>query len=101
MITVAIGGEPRSDTSIDAMWLAQQINRRRRDGVPVCVVVDIREPGLRMTLRTADCGPGVPGGRRLNETERQVFELWRQHGLDASEFSPGDLIAFLQQVERI
>ncbi len=37
MITVTIAGDARDISQASESWITQQINRRRRDGLSVCV----------------------------------------------------------------
>jgi len=100
MVTVTIGKSSRTDSEIAESWVAEQISRRRRERVPICVTVQIREAGLNMTVRTADCGSGVGGGRPPTSDEQRVFDLWSKLHLDGPDFSAGNLVAFLKQWER-
>lgn len=99
MIVVTIGSDSRSGSEITESWVTQQINRRRRDGAPLCVVVKINESSLNMTLRTVDCPKlGGSGGRPPNADERRVFERWEKLHLSSPDFTGGNLLAFLKQV---
>jgi hypothetical protein len=98
MILVSIAGDERSVQDANADWIVQQIERRRRDGLPVCVVVTIRTSELQMRLATPECGGG--GGRRLpTGSEAGVFGLWSELGLNQSGFAPGKVIAFLRRLK--
>jgi hypothetical protein len=99
MIRVQIGDEERDLASADEQWINQQINRRRADGETVCVRVTINQGGLNMVLATPTCGPGSGGGRRPNHDEQRVFDLWDKRGLAKGEFTGGNVVAFLKQLE--
>jgi hypothetical protein len=63
MITIKIGSEEVTIEQADEGWINQQINRRRREGLAVCVQVNIQEPDVRMTLSTPTCSGNRVGGR--------------------------------------
>jgi hypothetical protein len=101
MVTVRIGNAPeRSIDDLDPSWINQQINRRRDDGTPVCVTIDINDGPRRMRLATCDC-PRGPGSRAPNQFESEIFALWEKHGLNDCSFTGGQLVAFLKQLNRV
>jgi hypothetical protein len=87
--------------NVDEHWINQQINRRREDGLSVCVRVTIKEGDLDMILSTPTCGSGGGGGRPPRPHEKVVFDLWNRRGLNDAHFTGGNLVAFLKQLERI
>jgi hypothetical protein len=104
MIAVKIGANARDFRSVDEVeesWLNRQISGLRDDHHPVCVRVTVNEGPLNMSLTTADCSASDGGSRPPNATEAQAFELWRKLGLDKSEFSGGNLVAFFKQLRRL
>jgi hypothetical protein len=98
--TIQIGGETRALADADESWVTQQVNRRRREGQSVCVVVRIHTSGIDVNLATPACGGGGGGGRLPNTKEQDVIDLWRKHGLNTDDFSGGNLVAFLKQINR-
>ena len=98
-IRVEIAGETRSASEADAQWINQQINRRRRDGLAVCVRVTIEDSAIHLTLSTRGCPVG-DATRRANVEERPIIDLWRKHHLDQDDFTGGDVVAFLKQLNR-
>lgn len=92
--TVQIGGETRSATEADEGWITQQVNRRRREGQSVCVVVSIHTSGIDVNRATPACSGGSGGGRMPNIKERDVIDLWKKHGLTSDDFSAGNVVAF-------
>jgi hypothetical protein len=62
-VTVQICTELRSGYDASESWITDQINRRRRDGAAVCVVVMVQSSGVDLKLTTPACGSG--GGGRL------------------------------------
>lgn len=101
MISVKVGNDekPLDDASPD--WIVQQIERRRRDGIAVCVVVSIRTADLNMRMSTPECAGGAGGGRPPNARESAVWELWRKHGLNEAGFAPGHVVAFVAQLKHV
>lgn len=101
MISVKVGNDekPLEDTSPD--WIVQQIERRRRDGIAVCVVVSIRTADLNMHLSTPECAGSAGSGRPPNAKERAVLALWQKYGLNEAGFAPGHVVAFLVQLKRV
>ena len=98
MIRVKIGDDERSLDDASAGWITQQIERRRRDGIAVCVVIRIKTTDLDMRLATPECSRNGGGGRLPNANERVILELWRKHGLNEAGFAPGGVVAFLAQL---
>ena len=99
MIFVSIAGDERSLQDASPDWITQQVERRRRDGLRVCVTVTIKTGELDMRLSTPECGGGG-GGRAPTTREAQVFNLWTKLHLNHPGWSPGNVIAFLRQVDR-
>lgn len=100
MSTIRIGTDERDLRDADPQWITQEIQGRRKDGLRVCVVVQIRTADISMTLATPGCG-GAGGGRPPNRREREVFELWEELGLDEQGFEPGKVVAFVKRVIRL
>ena len=106
MITIKICEYERQFNSvrdIDEQWINQQINRRRESGVDVFVRVTIHQGILNMILSTPNCpgGGGGGSGRPPNQQEHAVYNLWSSRGLDAPNFTGGNLIAFLKQFDNL
>ena len=100
--TVTIAGDTRSLSDADESWATQQVNRRRRDGLGVCVVVKVETSGINLTLATSACvGSGGGGGRLPNAREQDVFDMWNSLHLNTSDFTGGNLVAFLKQLRRL
>lgn len=99
MIRVRIGDSERELRDATPQWVNEQINRRRADGLSVCVQVVIRSGPLDITLVTPTCpGTGGGGGRHLNRHEKDVVSLWKRLHLDTQDFTGGNLVAFLRQI---
>ena len=100
-LLIKIGQEERQFDAADERWITQQINHRRADGVTPCVKITIRQGDLDMLLATCGCpAAGGGGGRPPNSQEASIFELWKHRGLNAPNFSAGNLVAFLNQIKR-
>ena len=95
---IIIGADERRLCDIDESWIAQQIVRRKQDGVPVCVIVKIELNGQTMTLSSGDCVRGGGGGWTPSSQQQEIIDLWNKHHLGEDEIKPGELIAFLKQV---
>jgi hypothetical protein len=100
MIKIRIDETEMDISSADESWINQQINRRRADGLSVCVRVTIKEGDLDMILSTPTC-PSTGGGRPPRPHEQETFNLWNQRGLGERNFTGGNLIAFLKQLRHI
>ena len=101
MIRVKIGEEDLPEEQASAGWITQQIERRRRDCIAVCVEVHIKEADLDMSLATPGCSRNGFGGRPPNAHEKAIFDLWEKCGLNETGFAPGRVIAFLAQLKRL
>lgn len=101
MNTIKIGNEQRSLADADAQWITQQINGRRKDGMLVCVVVEITAGDIDVRFATPTCGGGGGGGRPLTMREQEALDIWQRHHLNNENFSPGDVVAFVKQVLRL
>jgi len=101
MIRIRIGEAERELGTIDESWINQQINRRRADGLSVCVRVFIKEGDLDMVLSTPTCEPIGGGNRPSRPDELSVVNLWKQEKLNEPDFTGGNLIAFLKQLRQI
>ena len=99
MVTLTVNGSQVSPE--DESAIAQQVNRRRGDGVAVCVQVRINEGDLHMILSTPQCSGVGGGGRPPNVREKRIFDLWEKLGLNGQEIAGGQVIAFLHQLPRL
>ena len=99
MIKICIDNREENLENIDKRWITQQINRRITDGTVPCVQVSINEGRIDLILSTPTCrSTGGGSGRSLNELEQRVVNLWIKQGLNDENFSGGNLIAFLNQI---
>ena len=104
MIQIQIGSSERRINSIDELeesWINQQVNCRKDDGQNVCVQVAIEQDSINIRLSTPACAINGGCGRPPNQQERAIFDLWGKHGLNQSNFSGGNVVAFFKQLRRI
>lgn len=97
MIKVRIGDFEKELSGVREAWINEQLSRRRRDKESICVRVTIDKAPLHMVLSTPGCIRNA-GGRAPNAKEQRVFELWERHRLNTTEFTGGNLIAFLRKI---
>ena len=97
-IRVLIGSSERDINNIEPNWINEQVNRRRSEGVPVCAKVIIEEGDINLSLATSDCPSTGGGNRRLTGPEKEVVDLWNKLHLSETNFSSGNLVAFLKQL---
>lgn len=100
MIRIEIGNETRELNDADEQWINQQINMRRADGENVCVRVTIKEGELNMVVATPSCGGDGSGARPPTADESRIFDLWDKRGLSRQDFTGGNVIAFLAQLQQ-
>jgi hypothetical protein len=98
-IKVQIGTNERDISNMESNWVNEQINRRKKDGVSVCVRVSINQRDINIKLATKACQGGRSvGGRTPNNHEKEIFDLWNKLHLNRESFSGGNLVAFLKQI---
>jgi len=102
MVTVRIGDSEKSLEEAEPHWITQQINQRREDGITsICVKVIIREGSVEMILSTPGCGGGVGRPGQPSSEEKDIIDLWQKQNLNEYEFTPGNLVAFIQQLKKM
>ncbi|NBC15768.1 MAG: hypothetical protein GVY18_00455 [Bacteroidetes bacterium] len=101
MVTIHIGPDERTLDDRYEPWVTQQITRRRQAGQSVCVRVTIKDGDVRFTLTTPDCPSTGGGGFSPNRREQQIIDIWNRHDLGEGDLAPGQVIAFLKQLEGI
>lgn len=99
MIRVRIGDSERELNNVSERWINEQINRRKRDGLSICVRVLINTDQLNLSLATTGCSQSAVQGRAPNRFENEIFDLWEKKGLNNENFTGCNLIAFLKQLK--
>lgn len=99
MITVKIGDVERTWNKYEADWVNQQIQRRKEAGDDYCVMVSISMGGINFSVFSGNCHLTGGGGRSLSNDEKMVLDLWNRCHLNTTDFTGGNLVAFLQQLE--
>lgn len=99
-IVVQVGEERRDYSSGLESWVAEQLHRRRLDGANTCVRVIIQSGSINITLMTPGCASRSGPSRRANHREEQLFDLWRDCGLDDAGFQPSHIVTFLRQISQ-
>lgn len=97
-IIVQVDGKERRWGEIGSDWIAQQITGRRNDGCDVCTRIRVEEAGA--TWSTANCPSGsgkAPSGPLVD----RINAVYSKFDLDEKGYSPGNVIAFIQQIERL
>jgi hypothetical protein len=97
-IRIQIGTSERDISDIEPNWVNEQITRRKKDGVPICVHVSIKQEEINISLTTNDCPKGGGGGRPPTKREIEIFHLWDKLHLNQKSFSAGNLVAFLKRI---
>ena len=100
MIKININGTEREWRKVDTNWVHEQIDGRQRNDKPVCVIVKIKSGDINLMLSVGDCPVSSGGGCLPNQHEQEVFTLWDRMGLKSIPINSGNLVAFLQQINR-
>ncbi|TVT47100.1 MAG: hypothetical protein FHK82_18215 [Sedimenticola thiotaurini] len=95
---IIIGSSERDINNIEPNWINEQINRRRNEGVPVCVRIIIEKGDINISLATSDCPSSAGIRRTLTGAENEILNLWNRLHLSETNFSSGNLVAFLKQL---
>lgn len=101
MVTLSIGSVDVPLEQVSEGWINQQLGRRRADGSSVCVRVNVQTDDARLILTTPDCSSSIGGARRPNRLEERIFQLWKERGLNRSDFEGGQVVAFLHQLRQM
>jgi len=104
MIRVKIESQEHKYDSINDInerWITQQVNRRQSDDQDVCVKVHIEQDSIKIVLNTPTCSSSGGGGRRPRPQEQAIFNLWKDRGLNQTNFSGGNVVAFFKQLRKL
>ena len=98
-IQVKIGPVEKDVADADPNWINEQINRRRSDGIAVCVQVTIDIDSVHLRLSTPNCPRAGGSVLSLTTQENEIVSIWNKHHLNEETFTGGNLIAFLRQIK--
>ncbi|MCC5905751.1 MAG: hypothetical protein JJU13_06085 [Balneolaceae bacterium] len=102
MITLKIGTAERRDGDIDARWIQNQINARRREGEIICVFFKVNCGDVNLNLHSRDCPKsGGGGGRRPNDKEEFILDEWKKKGFSVNDVTSGMVVSFWQFLKQI
>ena len=101
MVEIQIGELRRNLNEVRENWITTQINRRRADGQTVCVRVIIREGSLNISFSTPTCPGRRTGEPAIDNQVKEIVAIWNKNHLNESDFTGGNLIAFLKQLRRL
>ena len=100
MIEIDINGQKYDFPDVNEGFINEQIRRRQKDGLPVCIRIHINQNGIDLSLSCGECGGGGAGGvRKPTIAGQEIFNLWKKFGCGGGEINPGKLIAFLNQIK--
>jgi len=98
MIKVRIDSSDKRIEDVNENMLVEQIERRRKDGIPVNIQIIFKNEDVIVALVT----PGHPArGRPIvkpNPRQKKVLDFWRKCNLDKEDFRCNDLIFFLRRI---
>ena len=100
-LTISISGDKRNLYEADEHWIIDQIEKRRREGVSVCVQVIMRQGDINIILSTPTDVRGGRGGRPPSKQEKDIIDLWQKMGLNEENFHGGKVIAFRAQLRKL
>jgi hypothetical protein len=98
-VSITIGDENRAYPSASKDWINKAFARARKQGVLPVVTVQISQPGLVLGLATPGSGRG--GGGSLTPAQNRIVEAWMRHRMTSTNYTGGNLIAFLNDLERL
>jgi hypothetical protein len=106
MVRVKIDESERDLDNADAQWVNEQVRGyERTHGTLPCLRVTVDEDHAHITLISANCarsgGGGGGGAPQWSRPEAEVLELWKRLHLDSSDWTQGNLVAFIQQARRL
>ena len=103
MITLKIGTSERRNGDINARWIQEQINARRKEGKKICVFFNVNWGDVNLNLPSRDCpkSGGGGGGRSPNVKEEFILDEWRKKGFPMNDINPGMVVSFWEFLKRI
>ncbi|WP_147303542.1 hypothetical protein [Rhodohalobacter sp. SW132] len=101
MIAIKIGTADRRDGDIDARWITDQVNARRREGKKICVLFKVNCGDVNLNLPSRDYPKAGGGGRKPNVNEEFILDEWRKMGFPDQNLNPGMVVSFWEFVKQI
>lgn len=101
-VKIRIGNQELDLAQADKHWIISQIRDQQSDNGSVCVQIIIEKGDVNLRLCSGGC-PVVKGigGRPPNQYELRIFDLWDKHGGKHGHLGGGEIVAFLDQLQRI
>src|SRR3954469_13977397 len=101
MVTVAINRTLVSSEQASEGWINRTIAAARSRQAAICIQVRVETNRAKISFATPECPGGYGAPREWNSAERQLIDAWTKRGLTGGEISPGQLQAFLNDVEQL
>ncbi|MEX1135393.1 MAG: hypothetical protein WEB89_00740 [Balneolales bacterium] len=104
MITIKIGTSERRDGDINARWITDQVNSRRKTGEKICVIFKVNCDDVNLNLPSRDCpksGGGGGGRRKLSAKVEHILDEWKKKGFPDKDINPGMVVSFWEFVKRV
>jgi len=98
-VSISIGDETRTFQDATKDWINKLFAHGHKQGARPAVVVRIDQPGLVLGLATPGAGRG--GGGVLSAAQSRIVDAWLRHHLGSNKYTGGNLIAFLNDLERL
>lgn len=99
-VRICIGDSEKKWEDVKPSWITHEWKERQRKGEDVWFKVAIKSEHVNITLATPNY-PSSGGGGVLNDAQRRILDLWKKRGLLGSSFNAGNLIAFLNQLDKV
>ena len=100
-VQITIGDETLTYAQASKDWINKSFAHAKQEGYVPCVRVQILEPGIAMGLITPNCASVGGGGGTLSAAQKEIHEAWIRHHLSSTHYTGGNLIAFLNELERL
>ncbi|QOX78272.1 hypothetical protein FY034_04765 [Trichlorobacter lovleyi] len=101
-VKIRIGNQEHDLLQADKHWIISQIREQQNDSGSVCVQIAIKKGNINMRLCSGACpSTGSGGDRQATQQELRIFELWEKHGGKQKHLGGGEIVAFLEQLQRI
>jgi len=99
-VSITVGDETRSYASATKDWINKAFSLAKRQGFLPSVTIQINQPGLVLGLATPSAARGGGGGV-LTPLQNRIVEAWMRHHMSSDSYTGGNLIAFLNDLERL